>query len=140
MFISTQPGSLWQRRMCAATHKPSLHPPADVTIGAWMLAFNTTPFDDRRMCEPACSNSSIAVYDFPKCAGLCEPAEQLLQLHASPACHAPALDAEGQLPRLPPILRFDAGPEEAVAAVAAHDAAEHSASGGEGGIAAGIAS
>ncbi|PSC68247.1 putative glucan 1,3-alpha-glucosidase [Micractinium conductrix] len=101
----------------------------DVTIGAWMLAFNTTPFDDRRMCEPACSNSSIAVYDFPKCAGLCEPAEQLLQLHASPACHAPALDAEGQLPRLPPILRFDAGPEEAVAAVAAHDAAEHSASG-----------
>lgn len=43
--------------------------PADVTIGAWMLAFNTTPFDDRRLCETSCTATSIAVYDMPKCAG-----------------------------------------------------------------------
>lgn len=42
---------------------------ADVTIGAWMLAFNTTPFDDRRLCETNCSATSLAVYDMPKCAG-----------------------------------------------------------------------
>ena len=35
---------------------------ADVTVGSWMLAFNVTHFDDRRLCEPACSATSIAVY------------------------------------------------------------------------------
>lgn len=34
---------------------------ADVTVGSWMLAFNVTHFDDRRLCEPACSATSIAV-------------------------------------------------------------------------------
>lgn len=33
----------------------------DVTVGSWMLAFNVTHFDDRRLCEPACSATSIAV-------------------------------------------------------------------------------
>jgi len=34
---------------------------ADVTVGSWMLAFNVTHFDDRRLCEPACSATSIGV-------------------------------------------------------------------------------
>ncbi len=42
---------------------------ADVTIGSWMLAFNTTPYDDRRMCETNCTATSLAVYDMPQCAG-----------------------------------------------------------------------
>ncbi|KAK9831532.1 hypothetical protein WJX81_006529 [Elliptochloris bilobata] len=53
----------------------------DVTVGSWMLAFNVTHFDDRRLCEPACSATSIAVYDYPACAGLCEPLEALPKLH-----------------------------------------------------------
>lgn len=54
----------------------------DVTIGAWMLAFNTTPYDDRRMCEANCTATSLVVYDFPQCAGLCDPAADLPRLHA----------------------------------------------------------
>lgn len=40
-------------------------PHADVTIGAWLLAFNATHWDDRRLCETNCTESSVAVYDIP---------------------------------------------------------------------------
>jgi hypothetical protein len=60
---------------------------ADVTVGSWMLAFNVTHFDDRRLCETSCSQSSLAVYDIPGCAGLCDPVRQLPTLHnSSQAC------------------------------------------------------
>lgn len=54
------PDSIFLLYACACT---------DVTIGSWMLAFNTTPYDDRRMCETSCTASSLAVYDMPRCAG-----------------------------------------------------------------------
>ncbi|KAL4422945.1 hypothetical protein ABPG75_009142 [Micractinium tetrahymenae] len=91
----------------------------DVTIGAWMLAFNTTPHDDRRMCETNCSASSLAVYDMPQCAGLCEPTAQLPALHASPACQAPALGPSGRLPLVPPIFQFAAAHEQTAVGAAA---------------------
>jgi hypothetical protein len=58
----------------------------DVTIGAWMLALNMSHFDDRRLCQPGCSHHSIGVYDFPACAGLCDPMASLPALHDSPLC------------------------------------------------------
>ena len=51
-----------------------------------MLAFNVTHYDDRRLCEPACSATSVAVYDIPKCAGLCDPIGSLPALAKDPAC------------------------------------------------------
>jgi hypothetical protein len=56
-------------------------PHADVTIGSWMLAFNVTHFDDRRLCETHCSDTSVAVYDMPSCAGLCNAVTRLPELH-----------------------------------------------------------
>jgi hypothetical protein len=79
---------------------------ADVTIGSWLLAFNATHYDDRRLCAVNCTAASIAVYDIPVCAGLCDAAVQLPQLHASPACHLPATSPTGGLPLLPPIFNF----------------------------------
>lgn len=67
----------------------------DVTIGSWMLAFNVTHRDDRRMCEGSCSGTSIVVYDYPDCAGLCNPSQQLLDLHTSAACRLPAVGEQG---------------------------------------------
>ncbi|KAK2077461.1 hypothetical protein QBZ16_004306 [Prototheca wickerhamii] len=83
----------------------------DVTVGAWMLALNATHYDDRRMCAAACSDSSLVVYDYPKCAGLCEPVKRLLELQADPACHSPALQPSGALPLVKPIFIFDAQPD-----------------------------
>jgi len=41
----------------------------DVTIGAWMLAMNVNHEDNRALCSPECTPSSIAVWDIPKCSG-----------------------------------------------------------------------
>lgn len=43
----------------------------DVTIGAWMLAMNVNHEDNRQLCQPECTPSSVAVWDIPKCSGLC---------------------------------------------------------------------
>lgn len=75
----------------------------DVTVGAWMLALNVHHLDDRRLCETSCTDSAISVFDMPKCAGLCEPAEQLPKLHASAACQAPS---KHPLPQQPAAIRF----------------------------------
>lgn len=56
----------------------------DVTVGSWMLAMNMRHYDDRRMCETECSEASLAVYDMPQCAGLCDAAARLPELHALP--------------------------------------------------------
>lgn len=55
-------------------------------MGAWMLAFNVTYFDDRRFCAIDCTPSSLVVYDYPRCAGLCEPQKRLQELYKSPTC------------------------------------------------------
>jgi hypothetical protein len=40
----------------------------DVTIGAWMLTMNVKHEDNRAMCDPTCTPTSIAVWD-KKCSG-----------------------------------------------------------------------
>ena len=84
-----------------------------MTIGSWLLAFNATHYDDRRLCEQACSPSSLAVYDMPQCAGLCDAAAQLPQLHASDACRLPATGADGTLPLARPLFWFGGEPADA---------------------------
>ena len=79
---------------------------ADVTLGSWMLAFNMHHFDDRRLCDPWCTPSSLAVYNIPQCSGLCNPVQDLVHLHAQPDCHSEAL-TDGSVPLLPPVFRFD---------------------------------
>ncbi|KAF5728049.1 galactosyltransferase family protein [Tripterygium wilfordii] len=58
----------------------------DVTIGAWMLAMNVKHEDNRALCEPECTPSSIAVWDIPKCSGLCNPEKKLLEHHQKESC------------------------------------------------------
>ena len=41
----------------------------DVTIGSWMLAMNVHHEDNRAICDPRCTHTSIAVWDIPKCSG-----------------------------------------------------------------------
>ena len=41
----------------------------DVTIGSWMLAMNVDHEDNRAICDPRCTPTSIAVWDIPKCSG-----------------------------------------------------------------------
>ena len=80
---------------------PCVH--ADVTIGSWLLALNSTHFDDRRLCETSCTGTAVGVYDFPKCAGLCNPVKSLRDLHADPAC---LTFSESELDRLPGFFDF----------------------------------
>ncbi|CAN6443819.1 unnamed protein product [Victoria cruziana] len=58
----------------------------DVTVGAWMLAMNVNHEHNMALCSTTCSPSSIAVWDLPKCSGLCSPEEQLLALHQMDIC------------------------------------------------------
>ncbi|CAL0328867.1 unnamed protein product [Lupinus luteus] len=58
----------------------------DVTIGAWMLAMNVEHEDNREICAPECSVTSIAVWDIPKCSGLCNPERKMLELHKKHMC------------------------------------------------------
>jgi galactosylxylosylprotein 3-beta-galactosyltransferase len=60
----------------------------DVTVGAWMLALNVRHLDDRRLCQTACNEAAVAVYDMPQCAGLCDAAARLPELHAAPQVSA----------------------------------------------------
>lgn len=58
-----------------------------------MLALNATYYDDRRMCSAHCTESSVVVYDIPKCAGLCDPQGELAQLNQMADCKGPAVPA-----------------------------------------------
>ncbi|XP_022886700.1 probable beta-1,3-galactosyltransferase 14 [Olea europaea var. sylvestris] len=58
----------------------------DVTIGSWMLAMNVNHEDNRQLCQPDCTPTSIAVWDIPKCSGLCNPEKKMLELHAKDIC------------------------------------------------------
>ncbi|CAN1293500.1 Probable beta-1,3-galactosyltransferase 12 [Linum perenne] len=42
----------------------------DVTIGSWMLAMDVKHEDNRAICDPQCTSTSIAVWDIPKCSGI----------------------------------------------------------------------
>ncbi|KAL0545793.1 hypothetical protein IC582_015685 [Cucumis melo] len=58
----------------------------DVTIGAWMLAMNVNHENEKALCQPDCTPTSIAVWDIPKCSGLCNPEKKLLELHNKESC------------------------------------------------------
>ncbi|XP_042062218.1 probable beta-1,3-galactosyltransferase 13 [Salvia splendens] len=58
----------------------------DVTIGSWMLAMNVNHEDSKLLCQAECSASSIAVWDIPKCSGLCNPEKKMLELHKLETC------------------------------------------------------
>ncbi|KAG2328217.1 hypothetical protein Bca52824_010945 [Brassica carinata] len=58
----------------------------DVTIGEWMLAMNVNHENHHILCEPECSPSSVAVWDIPKCSGLCNPEKRMLELHKQESC------------------------------------------------------
>ncbi|XP_078428235.1 putative beta-1,3-galactosyltransferase 14 [Wolffia australiana] len=60
----------------------------DVTIGSWMLAMNVDHEHSHELCETECTPSFISVWDIPKCSGLCNPEERLLQLHQMTACRS----------------------------------------------------
>ncbi|KAE8658063.1 putative beta-1,3-galactosyltransferase 12 [Hibiscus syriacus] len=66
----------------------------DVTIGSWMLAMNVHHEDNRAICDPRCTPTSIAVWDIPRCSGLCNPASKLKELHKIGMC--------SRSPTLPP--------------------------------------
>eukprot|EP00250_Pteridium_aquilinum_P007902 c17522_g1_i1 orf=451-1611(+) len=67
----------------------------DVTVGAWMLAMNVNHEDNRDLCDSKCTATSIAVWDIPKCSGLCKAAEKLRELHKIGKCsNSPTLPAD----------------------------------------------
>uniref|UniRef100_J3M4R2 Hexosyltransferase n=2 Tax=Oryza brachyantha TaxID=4533 RepID=J3M4R2_ORYBR len=66
----------------------------DVTLGSWMLAMNVKHEDNRAMCDPHCTPTSIAVWDSKKCSSSCNPAEIVKELHNTTVC--------SKSPTLPP--------------------------------------
>ncbi|KAL5736504.1 hypothetical protein ACOSP7_030975 [Xanthoceras sorbifolium] len=67
----------------------------DVTIGSWMLAMNVNHEDNRALCQPECTPSSIAVWDIPRCSGLCNPEMKLLELHQKKSCSkSPTMESD----------------------------------------------
>ncbi|CAN0845458.1 Probable beta-1,3-galactosyltransferase 12 [Linum grandiflorum] len=58
----------------------------DVTIGSWMLAMDVKHEDNRALCDPRCTPTSIAVWDIPKCSGLCNAASRMRELHKVDLC------------------------------------------------------
>ncbi|XP_004516077.1 probable beta-1,3-galactosyltransferase 14 [Cicer arietinum] len=67
----------------------------DVTIGAWMLAMNVNHENNHELCAPECTATSIAVWDIPKCSGLCSPEKKMLELHQKESCwKSPTLESD----------------------------------------------
>lgn len=58
----------------------------DVTIGSWMLAMNVNHENNKELCQSDCTSSFIAVWDIPKCSGLCNPEKRLPELHQQESC------------------------------------------------------
>lgn len=74
----------------------------DTTIGLWMLSLNATFLDERRLCSPECKPGAIGIFDYPKCAGLCDPVQGFARLAADPAC----IVSEDEQKNLPEWKRF----------------------------------
>ncbi|KAK4255883.1 hypothetical protein QN277_008819 [Acacia crassicarpa] len=58
----------------------------DVTIGAWMLAMNVRHENNKELCASDCTPTFVAVLDIPKCSGLCDPEQKMLELHQKESC------------------------------------------------------
>lgn len=61
----------------------------DVSVGLWMMAFNASFFDDRRLCSPACGETGVVIYDADLGPGLRDPGLALLELAGEPDCRSP---------------------------------------------------
>lgn len=67
----------------------------DVTIGSWMLAMNVNHENNQLLCASDCTPSFIAVWDIPKCSGLCDPEKRLVELHQKESCsRSPTMPAD----------------------------------------------
>ncbi|XP_061363395.1 probable beta-1,3-galactosyltransferase 14 [Gastrolobium bilobum] len=67
----------------------------DVTIGALMLAMNVNHENNHELCSPECTTTSIAVWDIPKCSGLCNPEKRMLELHEKDSCtQSPTMESD----------------------------------------------
>ncbi|KAF7822641.1 putative beta-1,3-galactosyltransferase 14 [Senna tora] len=67
----------------------------DVTIGAWMLAMNVNHENNHELCATDCTSTSVAVWDIPKCSGLCNPEKKMLELHQKESCSkSPTLEPD----------------------------------------------
>lgn len=66
---------------------PRPNPLSDTTMGAWMLGSDVAPFEDMRLCVPACHPAAVAVLR-SECAGLCDPTSDMAAAHAHPYCRA----------------------------------------------------
>ncbi|GBG76833.1 hypothetical protein CBR_g23049 [Chara braunii] len=79
----------------------------DVTVGLWMLTMNVQYEDERRLCHSSCAPDSIAVWDMPTCAGLCNPAKSMPEIHRNETCSkSPNTALEKALSRLHRWKRF----------------------------------
>ncbi|KAL3631461.1 hypothetical protein CASFOL_024445 [Castilleja foliolosa] len=58
----------------------------DVTIGSWMLAMNVNHENSKELCSTECTSTSVAVWDLPKCSGLCNPEKKMLEHHKLDIC------------------------------------------------------
>ncbi|KAG6508376.1 probable beta-1,3-galactosyltransferase 12 [Zingiber officinale] len=68
----------------------------DVTIGSWMLAMNVDHEDNKALCEPICSPTSIAVWSNPRCLDPCNLQDKLMELHNISSCsNSSTLPPEG---------------------------------------------
>ncbi|XP_027354905.1 probable beta-1,3-galactosyltransferase 14 [Abrus precatorius] len=69
----------------------------DVTIGAWVLAMNVNHENNHELCATDCTATSIAVWDIPKCSGLCNPEKKMLELHQKETCtKSPTLESDDE--------------------------------------------
>ncbi|KAL9232454.1 hypothetical protein vseg_007565 [Gypsophila vaccaria] len=66
----------------------------DVTIGSWMLAMNVNHENNQELCSSECTSTSIAVWDIPKCSGLCSPETKMVELHKKEECSGSPTIAE----------------------------------------------
>lgn len=62
---------------------------AGVTLGAWLLAFNVTFFEDTRLCAPPLCRPAAVAFQQLHCGGLCEPLVELRELHTRKGCTRP---------------------------------------------------
>mmetsp|Transcript_36868 Transcript_36868/g.93161 ORF Transcript_36868/g.93161 Transcript_36868/m.93161 type:complete len:425 (+) Transcript_36868:133-1407(+) len=62
----------------------------DASFGAWMLAFNVTHLEDRRLCSPNC-NEINALAHWGNCNGLCGPSKAMLLAHKGTCGTEPAI-------------------------------------------------
>lgn len=58
---------------------------ADTTMGLWMLAFNVTFFEDKRICQPRCHTHAIGFLD-NSCQAGCDASQSLRSIHANILC------------------------------------------------------